>query len=384
MKLHVYPPLRCFHSILDFIKVFFTKSESFDKFFDRWFGSKDYFCTYRGRNGLYHILYYLKKNFHISRVIVPSYICKIVIPPIKMNNLEVVFVDNNLKTLGIDENSLSLKKNDVLLWVNYFDLLSQPSKKLLKRRDLFIIEDNASYFRLPSSFADFTLYSFGKGKQISSSEGGIVSINNAKFKLLNKTNLNLPSFKTELSRYIEYFLWRLITFRPIYVIGKKLNLKNNSESKSIKARIDGNNLSMCNISKKLVYEQLKRMPNLISKSRVLAKTLIEKLKNINGLNLLTSKHPSNYFYVNMIVEDRDSLKSYLEKKNIFCSIPWEYSTEYILNKKSHNNADYILNHILQIKIDPTYMEKDDVKFIENSIKSWFNSKRMVSNSQKIA
>ena len=93
MKLHVYPPLRCFHSLYDFIAIANIKTENFDRFFTNWLGHKEFLCAYQGRTGLYHILKYLKRNFNIRSVIIPSYICKIVIPPIKMNGLEVIFVE---------------------------------------------------------------------------------------------------------------------------------------------------------------------------------------------------------------------------------------------------------------------------------------------------
>ena len=379
MNLHIYPPLRCFHSLYDFIGAINTPTENFDKFLNNWLGHKSYLCTYRGRNGIYHILNYLKINFNIKRVLVPSYICKIVIPPIKMNNLEIVFVDNDLETLGMDGNSIHLKKNDVILWVNYFGLKTIPPKKLLNRNDIFIIEDNASYFQRPSSFADFTLYSFGKGKVVSSSEGGVVVVNKHKFKdISNQVKLNPPNIKIELIRLVNYFLWRLMTFRLIYIVGKKLKdkLRKSNDLNSLKTTIDGNELSMCAVSKRLTYKQLIQMQKLQERSKELAKIFMEKLKKFKQITVLIPKGYSNYFYVNLLVNQRDSLKSYLEKNNIFGSIPWEYLAEYILNKKTHKNASYILKHILQIKIDPTYMKRNDIEFITDNIKDWLSFKRM--------
>lgn len=376
MEIHIYPPSRCYHSMLDLIISPFVSSKKLDNFFNKWLKNKPYLYTYRARNAIYHILCYLKTNFHVTRVLVPTYICKEVIVPIKMAKLKTIFIDNDLKSLGVNLKSLHLKPNDVIIWPNLFGLKTPIPKNLNSK--VFIIEDNASSFQQPSPRADFVIYSFGKGKEISSSEGGVVVINKKKFNgFLKETKLIPPKPWHEILRYFEYLFWRLKTYRPIYFFGKniKLFLSRPKDKTVIKKEIEGNNFSICNISKKIVYQQLKQMSKLTQKSKKTARFFIKELRKFEEISIIEPPKKSNYFCLNLFVKNRNSLRLFLENKQIFTSVPWEYLTKKIIGWKIHKNSSYILNHLLQFLIDPTYMNREDILFIVKQIGEWQNGRR---------
>ena len=369
MRIRVYPSSRCYQSLFDLLLAPFMSTKKFHEFFNKWLNNKPYLCTYRARNAIYHVIRYLKRNFHVSRVVVPSYICKDVITPIKMAGLDVVFADNNLKTLGIDFNSIYLKPNDVIIYPNLFGLKSAIPKNI-DRKKVFIIEDNASSFLQPSSYADFTIYSFGKGKEVSSSEGGLIVVNKKKFEnFLEETKLSSPDIKFEILRYFDYILWRLKTYRIIYLLGKKLKFRITATKKNTLTtnEFDGKNLSMCKISKNIAAQQLKKINKLQSESKELVKIFTNEL---NDLSILEPPESSNFFCLNLFVEKRDSLKVFLEKKQIYTSVYWDYLIEKPLNKNKPKKFSYILKHILQILIDPICMKNDDILYITNQIKEW--------------
>lgn len=370
MKIHVYPASRCYHSLSDLLTAPFISSKNFDRFFEKWLNSKPYLCTYRARNAIYQILVYLKRNFRVTRVLIPAYICKEVAIPIKMAGLDIVIADTDLGTLGIDLKSVDLKLNDVVICPNLFGLKSNIKK--LEGKKVFIIEDNASSFLQPSPYADFVIYSFGKGKEISSSEGGLIVVNKKKFEnFLEETKLSPPGIRFEISRYFEYFLWKLKTYRFIYFLGNKLKsmFPKPKRKSTVEKEIGGKNFFICRISKNLTYLQLKKMNELRRKSRNLAKLFMKKLKKIDGISVLIPPENSNYFCLNLFVENRDSLKSFLEKKHIFTSVYWDYLSD-IVNKKSHKKFSYILDHTLQILIHPNYMKREDVFYILEKIGEW--------------
>jgi len=325
MKMHVYPASRCYHSLFDLFTAPFISPKNFHRFFDKWLNNRPYLCTYRARNAIYHVLVYLKRNFHVTRVLIPAYVCKEVVIPIKMAGLDIVITDSDLETLGIDLKSVDLRPNDVVICPNLFGLKSNIKK--LEGKKVFIIEDNASSFLQPSPYADFVIYSFGKGKEISSSEGGLVVINNEKFlNFIDEIKLSPPGIRFEISRWFEYFLWKLKTYRIIYFLGKKHKsmIPSPRRKTSIPREIEGKEFSICRISKKLTFQQLKKMKELRQKSEYLAKIFVKGLKKFDNISVIEPPEDSNYFCLNLFVENRNSLKSFLEEKRIFTSIYWDY------------------------------------------------------------
>ncbi len=370
MKLRVYPAVRCFQTIPDIIMSPFVSPRKFEELFQKWAGTDDVLYAYRARTGLFHLLRFLKSN-GVKRVVVPSYTCKEVVHPIKKAGLDILFVDNDLGTLGIDGIDDRLGKSDAVLMVNYFGLKSIPSGKVLESGAV-LIEDNASFFKQPSSYADFTLYSFGKGKEFSSSEGGAVVVNNKKYSNFVKISLDRTGFFTELGRFFDYMIWRLGTLRFFYRLSRKIMSSIKGDERITFGDIEGTGLSMCSVSRKLAYRQLMKMGSLQKKSGHLWKLFYDNVQDIQGIKILGRPSDlSNFFSVNMLVEQRDELKTFLEKHGIFASIPWNYHIGKKLTSEKFPNANKIYSELLQLKIDPTYMKDDDVEYISKYFREFY-------------
>lgn len=371
MNLRVYPAVRCFQTLPEIITSFLISSNNFEKLFKKWSGKRKIIYTYRARTALFHLLKYLKNNHRIKRVIVPSYICKEVIHPIKKAGLDIEFVDNNLKNLGVDDRNIKIHKYDSIIWVNYFGLNSTPSNKILKSGAI-IIEDNASHFVKPSRYADFTLYSLGKGKEFSSSEGGIVTINKKKFENF-EIKFENPGMSIEFYRFFEYLFWKLASLRIFYKISRKIKRRffkvSTKESFDFSKEIDGLYWPMLSISKKLAYRQLVKLNKVKTKSKNLWEILLKSLNS--KITILNPSDDSNFLFINFLVDERDKLKHFLENKNIFASVPWKYHIGKELKKKKFKNSEKIFLKLLQIKIDPTYMKEDDIKYISECINKFY-------------
>jgi len=357
---HIYPASKCEQTIFHIIKSPLLSSKKFDMFFKNWL-NKPIIYTYQARGAIYHILKYLKEEFQTKRVIIPKYICKDVISVIKEANLKIIYADTDLKTLSIDFSSVKIQKNDIIIYTNVFGLKSTIPKNIY-RKNVFIIEDNAqTYLEKPSKNSDFTVYSLGEGKGITSSGGGILVINNMKYKnLVDKIKLTKPNISKEISKYITYLLWKLKHFKLIYFIGKKIftNTKKNRSSK-----IKNKNLSICKISKKIALPALKKH------NTQTGKMLAEKIK----LKTINNPENSNYFYLNLFVKNRDSLETFLKFNRIFTSTFWKY----ILNEtnpKEYPNTYYILNNLIQLPINPEYT-KNDILYISDKINNWCLNER---------
>lgn len=375
MGLHVYPPLRCFQTLPDIFGSIFESGKEFDKLLKRRVGNKGILYTYRARTGLFHLLKFLKKEHNIKRIFVPSYTCKEVVHPIKKSGLHIEFVDNNLETLGIEDSNVKMGKTDAILIVNYFGIESKPSKRTLSSGAV-IIEDNASFFKKPSKYADFTLYSFGKGKEFSSSEGGVVTVNNKIYKnFLNFTILDKPDIIKETIRFIDYLIWRLGTLRLFYRFSKGIKSAISSGKENFEfGNIENVNLTICEISKKLGYRQLMKFNELQRKSKNLWELFLNKINDIADITIIdTIENDSNFFSVNMLVESRDGLKKFLEKKGVFTSIPWNYNIGEKLSGKHFQNANKIHTNLLQLKIDPTYMKNNDIEYIAECFREFYES-----------
>ncbi|MDE1874427.1 MAG: hypothetical protein KGI04_04945 [Candidatus Micrarchaeota archaeon] len=195
---------------------------------------KRYITFYEGRNGLYHVLAFLHKNFGSQRVFVPDPICWPVILAAKTSGLTIV---------RYNEKPAGMRKGDVLVTIDS-DLTPPPGT--------FSIQDNAKNPVKPSSRFDFTLYSFAEGKPLSSGGGGLVIVNNENFEsfLDLREKLVRPSLETELKRYERYLFWKLKSYRLVRKYGRMLRhaIKGDYVGKGTMDNID---CSMCSFARKL-------------------------------------------------------------------------------------------------------------------------------------
>ncbi|MGD0728662.1 MAG: hypothetical protein ABR981_01135 [Candidatus Micrarchaeaceae archaeon] len=192
---------------------------------------------YEARNGLYHILKYLNKEFKCKRVFLPKKICYVVTLASKTAGYEILYYTRQ---------PAKMRNNDVIV-------MTDPA---IKAPDsVFSISDNAKNAMKPEKRHDFTLYSFGSDKPLSSPRGGMVVVNKSRcIGFLNiKSKLNNPDFSTEFNAYLNYIFYKFWTYETFVNFARKMRhatVGDNIPSGKI-VHLD---FSMCSISRKLAQK----------------------------------------------------------------------------------------------------------------------------------
>jgi dTDP-4-amino-4,6-dideoxygalactose transaminase len=380
MKLHIYPLSTCHHSWFEIKSAPFTGAGEFEMRMKEFFGGRPYVCTFGGRTAIYEVLKYLKRELGARRVLVPAYVCKEAITPINAAGLQPVIVDSDKRTLGISLDGVKLKEKDVILAPNLFGLRTDIAR-FVRGKGVFVVEDNSASFREPSPYADFAIYSFFKGKEVSGSYGGAFVVNNKKYQgIVESVSLSRPPVSLEIAKYWNYVKWKLKTQRIIYYFGKMI--KGNDVKEPVRplrkfgSELEGMGLSMGRISKALVGISLRKMPEFAKNNRSQLEELKKSVGKAEGLGILSPAAQSNCYPVNVMFkgEGRDSLKEFLEKRGIFSGTYWSYMDEYV-DRKKFGGLSFILEHLLQLVLGQPSMDGDDVSFIASAIKEWASARR---------
>ena len=187
------------------------KTDRFDSYISEKLGN-EYLTFYTARNGIYHILKYLRQNFGSQKIFLPDKIH----PPTKTSpakswSVIVACKEANYQIVYFDDEKgppNNLKKNDVVLLLD--NHLKLPSF-------VFSIEDNANNALMPTYDYDFTVYSFAIGKPLPSPRGGIVVVNSKRLKGFLKVQQSLvpPDIRTEINNYFRYLVFYKIKNYPL-------------------------------------------------------------------------------------------------------------------------------------------------------------------------
>lgn len=139
-----------------------------------------------------------------DEVIVQAFTCVAVPNAVIWSGAKPVFVDITKENLGIDLKDLEKKisKNTKAIIVQHtFGIPAKIEEILIiaKKYNLCVIEDCAHCMRVKykekflGSYSDFSVYSFGRDKAVSSVFGGALSVNNKKYiDKVNQIYANIP------------------------------------------------------------------------------------------------------------------------------------------------------------------------------------------------
>ncbi len=177
----------------DFVSMFKAKSarQRLADELSRYLNSKHVFSLNSGTSSFYLILKALSRRYPSKKeVILPAYTAASLVLPVKKLGLKTLLCDISLATFDLDLDKLSNIVNEntlCVLAIHSFGLASDVEgiKKTAKRKsaDVFIVEDCAQAFgslinnRPVGAQGDISLYSFNRGKNISTACGGAISTN---------------------------------------------------------------------------------------------------------------------------------------------------------------------------------------------------------------
>ena len=224
--------------------------------------------------------------------------------------------------------------------------------KICKKKKIFIIEDAAEVLGLNyknkrcGSFGDISTFSFYANKQVTTGEGGMISVN------------SLQLYK------------------------KCCSLRNLCFGRSNRFDHDdlGWNYRMTNIQAALGLSQLKNIKYIVNKKMNIGRCYFQKLKNNKNLQILP---PSNlfakniYWVVGIVIKKKKIIASKLTKKLAKYGIQtrpffWPMHEQHIFKKmkifknKKFPNSSYLARYGLYL---PSYfkLKKKDIDYISSVI-----------------
>jgi dTDP-4-amino-4,6-dideoxygalactose transaminase len=160
-------------------------------------------------------------DFNIGdEIIMPSYTFVGSATPFVLRGCVPVFVDIRADTQNIDEKKIEesiTKKTKAILVVHYAGVSCELDfiKKLCIKHNLLLIEDAAQaidskyYNNYLGSYGDFSAFSFHDTKNLTSGEGGLLTINNKKFMSRAEIVIDKGTNRSKFLRgEIDKYTWR--------------------------------------------------------------------------------------------------------------------------------------------------------------------------------
>ena len=152
-----------------------------------------------------------------DEVIMPSYTFVSTANAFVLRGAKIVFVDIRPDTMNIDETKIEkaiTKKTKVIVPVHYAGVACEMDSimEIAKKHNLFVVEDAAQGItstykgKVLGTIGDLGTYSFHDTKNITSGEGGVLLINNEKFKeraeIIREKGTNRSQFfRGEIDKY---------------------------------------------------------------------------------------------------------------------------------------------------------------------------------------
>ena len=164
--------------------------DDFNKALKVFLSSRYLFLCSSGLGSLYLILKAIKNTSNKKEIVLPAYTTPSLILPIRKLKLKPVLCDISLDDFNLDTEALANSLSCTPLCVIYVYLFGIVSAgvEYLKRSfsDIFVIEDCAQAFgsrlqgRTVGNFGDASIFSFARGKNLSTYVGGCITTNNDK------------------------------------------------------------------------------------------------------------------------------------------------------------------------------------------------------------
>lgn len=288
-----------------------------------------------GRNCFKYIL----ETQKVTKIYIPNYICDSLIEPLKELKINYEFYNIN-KYFEIPENII-LKKNEKLIYVNYFSLKSKYINELALKYDKKLIIDNTqAFFEMPVKNID-TIYS--PRKFFGVSDGGYLYTNHLiKHKLKDDESYQ----------------------NSIQLIGRVDKNASIFYEDYQKSELRLSNQAIKNMSK----FTFKVLNSIDYKSTKMQRErnfyfLHSELKSFNNLNIDIKSITTPFTYP--FLTDNSQLQSILIKNNIYVAHYWKE----VLTRKGVSQVEKtFVDKIIPLPIDQRYHINDMCRIVE-TIKS---------------
>jgi dTDP-4-amino-4,6-dideoxygalactose transaminase len=342
-----------------------------------------------GRSALFKILEAIPRD-NRTEVIVQSYTCVVVVNAIKAAGYKPVYVD-------VDENGINMSVTDFKKQINKqtravivqhtfgFPDMIDEIKTIAKEYKIFLIEDLAhsvttTYKKeLVGTFGDAAFISFGSGKLLSASRGGVALTR--KLKLGVEDILPMEDVWKHLFKIVFFWL-----AKPFYYVFKAGKIKLYVFSKLgffpkviTKEEKNGEAPEVFNFSPKLAsvaYLQWKNRQKNKNHRQKIAKVYNSNLQET--VELLPYNSDSSYMRFPIFVDDPENLYSFMKKHHVLLGAEWSGSvivpktidlrkTKY---KGQSKNAEKTALRILNLPTD-RHITLEKAKSISDLVKKYY-------------
>lgn len=357
------------------------KKDFIKKILSRQSKKKYSFLFSQCRVGFLSILKFIKKKNKKKEIIFCSYNLPEMINIATNLKLKVKFCDLDYRTGTIDLRDLKKSISNQTLAIVLTNMFnnhksSTEIKKIAKKSNITLIEDNAIYFDnffkknkkkcFSGEFGNFTIYSFNIMKNISSLYGGAVSTQDKNFiKYCMSENAKMKKFYSFVlfKQILIFFILKImslkILYRYLFIYIIRFVHKNEIQSilKLFYPSLKSINLDfpkfyysqMSDLSSLLTYSQLKnlnRRKKLFESRRDKNKYYLKKLLKIKNkkFNLIkiTDLNYQNFLDFPILVKNKNDLNDYLLDKGIEIRLKHYYNCQkmFKIGKKCVNAERY--------------------------------------------
>lgn len=305
----------------------------FEKKFTNYIGGIETSLTNTGRSALFIALETIRAKEN-DEIIVPTYVCSSVLETIEQIGAKVKVVDIG-ENYCIDRNTILnsiTEKTKAVVIVHTFGISAEiePIKKLLKEKNVYLIEDCAHAVggtnngRRLGSFGDISFFSFQATKMLTSGEGGAVVLNNKRL---------ISNFYDVKNKYKKLF-------------------------------------AISDINTSLLMAQFEKLDLFIYQRRELAKKYIYELKTSKKIQIpIDNIDRSVFFRFILKIKDMDfeKIKRCMDKKNVAVRRGVDSMLHSELDKNHYKNAEKTYQETLSLPIYPS-LSFEDVEYIAKSLK----------------
>jgi dTDP-4-amino-4,6-dideoxygalactose transaminase len=311
-----------------------TTVSEFERGISEYIDCKNSILTYSGRTALYVLLkaYGLKKS---DEIIMPAYMCETVSQLLIDMGFRINFVDIEKDTYNINIEDLMEKVSKSTKAIIPVHMFGNPCEmksilEIANDYDLIVIEDAAQamgaeyHGKKVGVIGDSGFFSFGRGKPITTMDGGAIVTNDDK--IAEKSREIISAFKKQkvvaLSMLVKLLGYSSLRNRTIYRLIYKIVRNDN-----LRGDINISNLGFkfSNIQASIGLVQLSRLDEFNKSRTENAKFLREHLERVKGIKLQRISKNAKPIYLRFPIRvdtkvKRDRVISDLNKSGIESSV----------------------------------------------------------------
>jgi|SRR5690625_3304693 len=318
--------------------------------------------TFLGRTAITVAIKDILKTQSINTVYMPTYSCTSMVDPFIEKGINVEYYDVYYDETGVNYNINFDTNCDIFFAMTYFGLENSKkmndAMKVFSSRGTIIIEDITHRLLNKNSHsknADYYIASLRKWFPIAS--GGYVGKRNG--------NLSIKPEKT--SDHLVTKQLEAMDYKSQYLAGESISkekfLSMFASFNKVLSTIDENYMID---QKSLRIIKFLNIDLIRKRRKKNANKLYSKIKNINSVKPLFTKPNLSTkcpLFVPIVTdqENRDDLRNYLIKNDVYCPVHWP--------KKSTGKNSVLSNRSISLICDQRYNTRD-MKYIVNLIKKW--------------